>query len=44
MDAFVKLLNNDVDILKYRTVKGIYYCQASVLTEKCIHSLAKFIK
>lgn len=28
MDAFVKLLNNDVDILKYRTVKGIYYCIA----------------
>lgn len=28
MDAFMKLLNNDVDILKYRTVKGIYYCIA----------------
>lgn len=29
MDAFVKLLNNDVDVLKYRTVSGIsYYCIA----------------
>lgn len=29
MDAFTKLLNNDVDVLKYTTVKGVsYYCIA----------------
>lgn len=29
MDAFTKLLNNDVDVLKYTTVKGVsHYCIA----------------
>lgn len=41
MDAFIKLLNDDVDVLKYTTVKGTsYYC----ITEKGSNDIDKALR
>lgn len=41
MDAFIKLLNDDVDVLKYTTVKGAsYYC----ITEKGSDDIDKALR